>query len=90
MSPGLLNRVLTGAVLDRALRKTRGHHQADPQNDVRNRRVSAKVDRLLRSAGYHVTEVNVPPPGWSVESDRREELLALGEITANRKVSHAD
>lgn len=31
--------------------------------------------------------VNVtPPPGWSVEADIREELIALGEIVALRKV----
>lgn len=26
-----------------------------------------------------------PPPGWTVEGDRREELLALSELTTNRK-----
>jgi hypothetical protein len=27
----------------------------------------------------------IPPPGWTVELDRREELIALSEITLNRK-----
>lgn len=29
--------------------------------------------------------LNVPPPGWTVELDRREELTALSELTLNRK-----
>lgn len=30
--------------------------------------------------------VNEPPPGWSVEEDIREELLAESELVAMRKV----
>ncbi len=33
--------------------------------------------------------VNEPPPGWSVEDDRREELLAEGELLALRKARAA-
>lgn len=52
------------------------------------RRLASKVDAYIRRSGlYVVRDTNEPPPGWSVEFDRREELLALSEIASLRKVS---
>jgi hypothetical protein len=53
----------------------------------RARRVTREYDRLRATCGLPVLVVNEPPPGWSVEEDRREELLAIGEHLALRKVS---
>lgn len=57
------------------------------ENEIRyTRRLAAEVEIRLRDAGYQILGVNEPPVGWSVEYDRREELIALGQITAARKV----
>jgi hypothetical protein len=53
----------------------------------RARRVSREYTRLRGEHGLPALVANQPPPGWSVEEDRREELLAEGEHLALRKVS---
>jgi hypothetical protein len=53
----------------------------------RARRVTREYDRLRAARGLPVLVVNQPPLGWTVEEDRREELLAIGEHIALRKVS---
>lgn len=58
-----------------------------PASSGQARRISVEFDKLLREAGHAVGNLNEPPPGWTVEDDIREELLALGEITSLRKVS---
>lgn len=55
-------------------------------DDCRARKVSRVFEAKLRDAGLVVANVNEPPPGWTVEEDIREELLAESELVAMRKV----
>lgn len=55
--------------------------------DGRARFVSLEYDRLRARVGLPALVPNQPPPGWSVEADRREELLAISEHVALRRVS---
>jgi hypothetical protein len=53
----------------------------------RARRVTREYDRLRAARGLPALVTNQPPPGWSLEEDRREEMLAIDEHLALRKVS---
>lgn len=35
--------------------------------------------------GYRELRVNEPPPGWTLEDDVREEMLALSELVADAR-----
>lgn len=48
------------------------------------RRISVEYGRLMGENGMPVYDG--PTPGWSVADDIREEMIALGEVTALRKV----
>lgn len=51
------------------------------------RAVSRETDRRLARGGWYIVRaVNVPPPGWTVELDIAEELAALSELVAMRRV----
>lgn len=47
------------------------------------RRRGEVFDRLLEERLGYKLEVNVPPPGWTVEDDIREEALALSELATD-------
>ena len=58
-----------------------------PLTEARARAVSTRYEQLLRAAGMLRAGTNEPPPGWSVEEDRREEWAAISEHVAMRRIS---
>lgn len=53
------------------------------------RRRSALFHRALEARLGRKLETNVPPPGWSVEEDIREEARALGELANDYRTRRA-
>lgn len=80
---GSRGRALTGAAYERV--RAAVVARLSPHQRMDTPLVAARTEAGLRR-WYDVPDVNARPRGWTVEEDRREELIALGELAVMRAV----
>ncbi len=51
-----------------------------------DRKLSAATWQILAARGWRVPVVNERPPGWTLELDIAEEMAALSEMVAMRRI----